>query len=158
MSSLIDIVLSLLKAWWEWLKKLFESLLSNPWRTLFLAASLALGWMALEHMAQENRYIVLQGQYDKDTRDLKLTIADQDLKLQSYQRQEEKFAKSARERTDALDAARQSSEVAMTDLAAKQKAAEASNKGWWIGFEKRPDVCRAAQEAMGVACAPLGEF
>lgn len=87
-----------------------------------------------------------------------LVIAGKDAQLLGYSRQQEEFARIARLESAKLEAARAASASATAEVERLEAAAERSKTAWWANYAKRPDACKAAQEAMDATCASLGEF
>ena len=79
-------------------------------------------------------------------------------RIKGYEAQEAATARAIRAETEQLDAAQQQSAEAIEQIQARQDAAEKSNQAWWRVYEGRPDVCKAAQEALDVACKEVGRL
>lgn len=85
-------------------------------------------------------------------------IGELEFSLKTYLLQEQAYADLQRHRTEELERLQQQNASAMALLEAQRDMAERSSKAWWAEYAKRPDSCKAAQEALDVACSGLGEF
>lgn len=88
----------------------------------------------------------------------KTRIGELEATLATYREQERLYAEAQRKRTAALLLAQQQNEAALSVIEKQRAESERSNRAWWQAYAKRPDACKAAQEALDVACATVGEF
>lgn len=143
---------------WAWLLK-------NPWRAVFLLAALGFGAMSLYSMALRKDYIVLQAERKADTATfgeqrakLQSEIERQGLIITSYKEKERLFAENARLNAERLEQAQSQSAEARQRFEEAQRQREKSNQGWWNVFEGRSDTCKAATEALDIACKEVGRL
>lgn len=85
-------------------------------------------------------------------------ISDLEATLATYRKQEQQYAELQRKQTEDLALAQQENAAALAMIKRQREVAERSSRSWWQAYAKRPDSCKAAQEAMDVACATVGEF
>ncbi|KRC35104.1 MULTISPECIES: hypothetical protein [unclassified Lysobacter] len=85
-------------------------------------------------------------------------ITDLEATLATYRKQEQRYAELQRQQTEDLAEAQQDNAAALEQIRRQREIAERSSRAWWQTYAKRPDSCKAAQEAMDVACATVGEF
>lgn len=85
-------------------------------------------------------------------------IVDLEATLQTYRKQEQRYSELQRQQTENLAQAQQENAAALAMIQQQREAAERNSRAWWKAYAQRPDACKAAQEAMDVACATVGEF
>lgn len=152
-SSLSGFVLDKVKALVEWARKPHDW-----WKIGCLTLSACFGLASLTAYQQRQQVLVVTRTAAADADTCKRTIAEKDAELKPYRDQQAAFAKSAREETAQLLVAQQQSAEALALIQSAQEQAAKNNAAWWGQYAKRPDSCKAAQEAMDVACKSVGEY
>lgn len=162
-SSLVGLVLDTARRLVEWLRGP-----GNKLKALSAVLAVVAAVACWDSYQTNQRYYVVVVERDRVTgeRDAarvaaslaKAKIEDLEGALETYKAQEAAYALTQRMRTLALKQAQQESAEAMAMIARQKADAERSNRAWWQAYAKRPDICKAAQEAMDVACATVGEF
>lgn len=149
-------LLDLVTGFFRWLRKRRTG--EQKWRLACTVAGclcLAASFVAWDR--QQRVYVVIR-QSEEAAAAFKATIAEKDTALAGYRQQEQAFADAARREAEQLEASRKQSAEALAEVARLQAQADRNSAAWWAGYSKRPDVCRAAQEAMDVACATVGDY
>jgi len=137
----------------EWLRKPHDW-----WRIGCFSMALLFALASFTAYDQRRKVIVVVRDAASAADSCARQIAEKDASLADFEAQQIAFAKAARDEAARLKQAQDQSAEAQAQVAAAQAAAEKSNRAWWSGYAKRPDSCRAAQEALDVACASVGEF
>lgn len=128
------------------------------WRIGCFSLALLFGLASFAAYDQRQQVIVVTRTAAADAETCKQTIAGKDALLSGYTSQQAAFAAAVKAETDRLLQAQQQNADVIARVAAEQAAAAKSNAQWWAGYEKRPDSCKVAQQAMDVACAGIGEY
>lgn len=84
-----------------------------------------------------------------------IALQEKDAAIAGYQQQIAQFAEFQRRQTEALKRAQAASAEALAEYERKQAKSQKSNRQWWQVYEGRTDVCKAAQEALDVACKEI---
>lgn len=152
-SSLSGFVQDKARAAVEWARKPHDW-----WRIGCLTLGCLCALASFAAYDQHRTVIVVTRAAATDADACKRTIGEKDALLLTYQQQQAVFADAARREAAQLDAARQQSVEATAALKLAQDKAAASSRAWWAGYAKRPDTCKAAQEALDVACAEVKDY
>lgn len=144
------------------MRKASEWAQSNWWRAACVLAALtagSIGWMlqeaeqeqASQKLAYNAALLAIQQERDRvaSERDKAVsTLADHEaLAAREY----------ARITADLKSQQEQNADLAK-DLKEQAAKAAKSNQAWWKVYEGRSDSCKAAQEALGVACKEIGRL
>ena len=149
---------------WSWLGRIVGGIgdwLRQPhdwWRIGCFTMALLFGVASFAAYDQHRTVIVVTRTAATDKDVCLRTIAEKDAALADYQAQQQVFADAARKEAANLKAAQDQSAQAQAEVAAAQAQAAKNNRAWWSVYAKRPDSCKAAQEALDVACASVGDY
>lgn len=135
---------------------------ANWWRAACVAAAITAASLAFsaheaeqQHAANEVAFnaalIAIQQERDRVSAERDKAVAD------LAQHDMDAAAEYARI-TAELKAQQEANADAMADLRAQEARAAKSKAAWWRVYEGRSDQCKAAQEALDVACKGLGEL
>lgn len=162
-SSLAGLAADSLRGITEWLRKPGNKLKAT---CALLAALAAIG--ALLSYDLNRRVTIVTVERDTAVRERGAAIGERDSArtrlselegtLATYRLQEQQFADIQRQRTQQLERAQQQNVAALAEIDRLRAQAEASDRAWWRVYQGRSDVCRAAEEALDVACAEVGKF
>lgn len=157
-------LLKLIAGIWSWLGRMLAGIgewLREPhdwWRIGFFTVGACFALASFVAYDQHRTVIVVTRSAAADAETCSRIIAEKDAALADFKAQQQAFADAARKEAAALDAARKQSTQAMDDLKAAQDKAKRNSQAWWAGYANRPDTCRAAQEALDVACAEVKDY
>ena len=135
---------------------------SNWWRALaVLCGVVAVGLglalqqevqdMEAKQLAHDAAVIAIRNERDRAFR-------ERDAASEALVSYEERAAADYARITAELKAQQEANADAMADLRAQEARAAKSKAAWWRVYEGRSDQCKAAQEALDVACKGLGEL
>ena len=129
------------------------------WRVLVFGL-LALGFLLMSGYEQLLRkdFVVVQTQHKAEVDRYELREVELLAVIEGYKAQEARFVSLVKAETDKLEAAREeSAEATKAADTAKANAAK-SEAGWMRQYAKRPDSCKAALDALEVACQAYGSY
>ncbi|KRD71433.1 hypothetical protein [Lysobacter sp. Root96] len=162
-STVSGFLLDAMRALVEWLRRPGNKL-KAACAVLAMVAAVA----CLTSYQTNRRYIVVTRERDaavgeRDTAvtaaaEAKSLIGQLEASLATYREQEQEYADLQRQQSLDLLQAQQENAAALAMISKQRADAERSSRAWWQAYAKRPDSCKAAQEAMDVACATVGEF
>lgn len=135
---------------------------ANWWRAACVLAAIAAASLAFtaheaeqqhdkEAMAFEAALIAIQQERDRVEGERDKALAD------LAQHDMDAAAEYARVTADLLAQREQNADLAQ-DLKEQAARAAKSDSAWWRVYEGRSDSCKAAQEALGVACKGVGKL
>lgn len=129
------------------------------WRTLVFGL-LALGFLLASGYALLLRkdFVVIQTKHAAEVQGYVLREGELLAVIEGFKEQEAEFAKRVKVEADNLKAARKESDAATKEADKAKKAAAKSEAGWLNQYAKRPDSCKAALEALEVACPALQSY
>ncbi len=136
---------------WVWL-------LTGGWRTVALVLAVLFAALAVYALAVRQDYIVVTEGRAADARVFKAEIAQRDLVIQTYRQQEQSWAAIQRQRNKALEDARAASAPAQAKAEAEKQTAEQGSTAFRKVYERRPESCQAALEALEAACPQLADY
>ena len=162
-SSLAGLAADSLRGITEWLRKPGNKLKAA---CALLAALAAIGALLSYDLNRE--ITIVRVERDTAVRERGAAIGERDTArtrlselegtLATYREQEQQFAAIQRQRTQQLERVQQQNVAALAEIDRLRAQAEASDRAWWRVYQGRSDVCRAAEEALDVACAEVGKF
>lgn len=161
-AATIGLLRSLVRALVGLARKAVEWAQTNWWRAACVLAAVAAASLAFtaheaeqqhdkEAMAFEAALIAIQQERDRAFR-------ERDAASEALVSYEDRAAADYARITAELKAQQEANADAMADLRAQEDRAAKSKAAWWRVYEGRSDQCRAAQEALDVACKGLGEL
>ena len=130
---------------------------SHKQAALCITLALLAGYGFLQTYRANQTIVVVRTEAKAAADKCKADIADLDNTIGGYKAQQKAFADASREQAKALDNAQNQSAEALANVARLQAQAEANNAGWWKTYNARPQSCKAALEALDVACDSIGK-
>lgn len=147
--------MSSLLAFWVFAKEAWKLLWSNLGTVVSIFCAIGFLTAAMHAMNTKKEYWLLDEKYRKETLEYAEKLAGQKTVISTYKQQEEAFQKAIKLQTEQLEKARSESAQALAEIEELQLRAEQNQKQWQKVYEARPQSCKAALEALDVACPTL---
>lgn len=157
-------LLKIITGLWSWFGRILAGIGEwlrqdhDWWRIGCFTMALLFGIASFAAYDQHKTVIVITRTAAADKETCSRIVAEKDAALADYVAQQEHFAEVARTEAANLKVAQDQSAQAQLEVAAAQAQAAKNNAAWWGVYAKRPDSCRAAQEALDVACPSAEDY
>jgi hypothetical protein len=130
----------------------------NGYKAMCLALAAVAAYGLLDASRARDRVVVVTRERDDAQTAKALALEGIEAERLTWKEQEQKFADIQRRVTEATRRAQAASEAAQEAAAQATAASNKRNAAWLRVYEGRSDVCRAAEEALDVACKEVGDL
>lgn len=130
----------------------------NAWRFGFGALAVGFAWASFIAWDARQTIVVVTTERDAAQKARAQDLVDITVERKTWKQQEAAFAEYQRTQTDALALTMAASAEAQEKA---RKAREDARKGyadWLQVYKNRPDTCKAAEEALDIACRDVGRL
>lgn len=128
---------------------------ANAYKAACLMLAVIAGYGLLSSHNARERIVLIERDRAAEAQQFRTKLAEQGALIEGYERQEEEFARQAREAADKLKAAQDENAEALAEIAHLKEMAKRNGAAWRRVYDGRPDSCKAAIEALDAACPML---